>query len=112
EAFVQDVVHFARGLPMAATTAVRLRVNYQLALRPTDAEVAPQLADELLKGVPPDLRPVFEAAAVLRYFNADSLAALLAVPDGSAMYDELRRWPFTRARREGLAVHETMRDVI
>jgi ATP/maltotriose-dependent transcriptional regulator MalT len=113
EALVQDVVHFARGLPMAATTAVRLRVNYQLGtLEPTDAAVAAQLADELLKGVPPDLRPVFEAAAVLRYFNADSLAALLEAPDGSAMYDELRRWPFTRARREGLAVHETMREVI
>jgi ATP/maltotriose-dependent transcriptional regulator MalT len=112
DAFVQEVVHFARGLPMAATTAVRLRVNYQLAVRSTDAEVAAQLADELLKGVPPDLRPVFEAAAVLRSFNADSLAALLEGTDGSAMHDELRRWPFTRARREGLAIHETMREVI
>ncbi len=109
---VQTVVRFARGLPLAATTAVRLWVNHQLTdLQPLGQSAVAELADRLLEGVPAELRPAFEAAAVLRFFNADSLAALLGT-DGKAEYDELRRWPFTRPRREGLAVHDTMREVM
>jgi tetratricopeptide (TPR) repeat protein len=58
------------------------------------------------------MRPAFEAAAVLRYFNADSLAAVLDGADTASLYEELRRWPFTRPRDTGLAVHDTMREVM
>lgn len=110
---VRDIVAFARGLPMAATTAVRLWVSYEQSdLQPAGAGVVADLADRLLQGIPVDMRPAFEAAAVLRTFNADSLGALLDGAGGQALYDELRRWPFTRDRREGLAVHDTMRDVM
>lgn len=110
---VRAVVRFARGLPMAATTAVRLWLNYQLTdLQPVRAGAVADLADRLVEGVPAELRPAFEAAAVLRFFNADSLAALLGDAHWAGCYDELRRWPFTRARREGLAVHDTMREVM
>jgi ATP/maltotriose-dependent transcriptional regulator MalT len=110
---VRDVVAFARGLPMAATTAVRLWAAYQQSdLHPVGAGVVADLADRLLQGVPVEMRPAFEAAAVLRTFNADSLGALLGGEGIQAMYEELRRWPFTRDRREGLAVHDTMREVM
>jgi tetratricopeptide (TPR) repeat protein len=113
DAQVADVVRFARGLPLAATTAVRLWVRYQLSdLQPVGPGAVADLADRLLEGVPGQMRPVFEAAAVLRSFNADSLGALLDGTDVQGLYDELRRWPFTRARREGLAVHDTMREVM
>jgi hypothetical protein len=110
---VAAVVRFARGLPMAATTAVRLWVSYQLTdLQPVGPEAVADLADRLLEGVPAQLRPAFEAAAVLRYFNVDSLAAMLDGADALRLYEELRRWPFTRPREGGLAVHDTMREVI
>lgn len=110
--FVAEVVRFARGLPLAAATVVELYVSYGLAdFRPTDGGVAAQLADKMLDDVPAELRPALEAAAILRAFNADALEAL-EVADASVLYDQLRRLPFTRARREGFAVHETMREVI
>jgi tetratricopeptide (TPR) repeat protein len=110
---VAAVVRFARGLPMAATTAVRLWVNHQLTdLSPVGTGAIADLADRLLEGVPQDTRPAFEAAALVRHFNADVLADVLAADDVGALYEELRRWPFTRARQEGLAIHDTMREVM
>lgn len=113
DAKVREVVAFARGLPLAATTAVRLSITYQLPeLLPTGPRAAADIADQLLQGVPSETRPSLEAAAVLRWFNADSLAALLDTPDAGSLYEELRRWPFTRERAQGLGVHDTLREVI
>jgi tetratricopeptide (TPR) repeat protein len=110
---VAAVVGFARGLPMAATTAVRLWVNHQLTdLSPVGTGAIADLADRLLEGVPQGTRPAFEAAALVRHFNADVLADLLEADDVGGLYEELRRWPFTRVRQEGLAIHDTMREVM
>ncbi|NIO71189.1 MAG: tetratricopeptide repeat protein [Anaerolineae bacterium] len=110
---VEAVVRFARGLPMAATTVVQLWVRHGMedfeAVRP---QVVADLVDRLLEGGPPEMRPAFEVAAVLRYFNADSLQMLLDGGDADRLYAELRRWPFMRSRREGLAVHDTMREMM
>lgn len=112
---VEAIVQFARGLPMAATTVVQLWVKYRAddfqTVRP---RVVADLADRLLEGVPQEMRPAFEVAAVLRYFNVDALEALLEDDKDKAewLYAELRRWPFIRSRREGLAMHDTMREVI
>jgi hypothetical protein len=110
---VEAIVQFARGLPMVATTVVQLWVKYGLedfqTVRP---QVVADLVDRLLEGVPQEMRPAFEAAAVLRYFNVEALDALLDNSNAEGLYAELRRWPFIRSRREGLAVHDTMREMI
>ncbi len=110
---VEAIVQFARGLPMVATTVVQLWVKYGLedfqTVRP---QVVADLVDRLLEGVPQETRPAFEAAAVLRYFNVEALAALLAGNNAERLYADLRRWPFIRSRKEGLAVHDTMREMI
>jgi hypothetical protein len=112
EEFVRDVVRFARGLPVAATTMVELGVTHGFSsLELSNPDMIGDLAERLLRETPPELRPALEGAAVLRYFNSDSLSALIdGAPDN--LYDDLRRWPFTRPRREGLAIHESIRDVI
>jgi len=110
---VEAIVQFARGLPMVATTVVQLWVKYGLeefqTVRP---QVVADLVDRLLEGVPQEMRPAFEAAAVLRYFNVEILNALLESGNAETLYAELRRWPFIRSRKEGLAVHDTMREMI
>jgi len=110
---IEAIVQFARGLPMAATTVVQLWVKYNVqdfqAVRP---QVVVDLVDRLLEGVPQEMRPAFEVAAVLRYFNADALQALLGGSGADRLYAELRRWPFIRPRREGLAIHDTMREIM
>jgi tetratricopeptide (TPR) repeat protein len=110
---VEAIVQFARGLPLVATTVVQLWVKYGAedfqTVRP---QVVADLVDRLLEGVPQEMRPAFEAAAVLRYFNVDSLSAILQGDDAETLYTELRHWPFIRSYREGLAVHDTMREMI
>jgi tetratricopeptide (TPR) repeat protein len=41
-----------------------------------------------------------------------AIHALLESGNPETFYAELRRWPFIRSRREGLAVHDTMREMI
>lgn len=110
---VEAIAQFARGLPMVATTVVQLWVKYGIedfqTVRP---QVVADLVDRLLEGVPQEIRPAFEAAAMVRYFNVDVLAALLENGDADKLYAELRQWPFVRPRREGLAVHDIMREMI
>jgi tetratricopeptide (TPR) repeat protein len=110
---VEEIVQFARGLPMVATTVVQLWVKHGAedfqTVRP---QVVADLADRLLEGVPQETRPAFEAAAALRYFNVDALGAILEGGNPEALYVELRRWPFIRSRKEGLAVHDTMREMM
>jgi hypothetical protein len=110
---VEEIVQFARGLPMVATTVVQLWIKYGMedfqTVRP---QVVADLVDRLLEGVSQTMRPAFEAAAVLRYFNADVLGALLDDGNAEELYAELRQWPFIRSRREGLAVHATMRELM
>lgn len=110
---VEAIVEFARGLPLAVTTVVRLWVKHGVEdLGEVRPQVVADLAERLLEGVPADMRPALEAAAVLRFFNADSLRALIDRGDADALYAELKRWPFIRPRHEGLAVHDTMREVM
>ena len=110
---VEAIVEFARGLPIAAATVVQLWVKHGVEdFHTVKVQVVADLADRLLEGVSPEMRPAFEAAAVLRYFNADSLRALLDEGVADALYAELRRWPFIHPRREGLAVHDTMREMM
>src|SRR6266567_6248252 len=110
---VEAIVEFARGLPMVATTVVQLWVKYGVedfqTVRP---QVVADLVDRLLEGVPNAMRPAFEAAAVLRYFNVDALGAMLDKGNAEELYAELWRWPFIRPRREGFAVHATMRAMM
>jgi tetratricopeptide (TPR) repeat protein len=110
---VEAIVLFARGLPMVATTVVQLWVKYGMGdFQTVRTQVVADLVDRLLEGVPSDMRPAFEVAAVLRYFNAEALHALMEDGNAETLYAELRRWPFVRPRREGLAVHDVMREMI
>ena len=110
---IDAIMQFARGLPIVATTVVQLWVKYGLedfqTVRP---QVVADLVDRLLEGVPQEMCPAFESAAVLRYFNVEALSALLFRSNAETLYTELRRWPFIRSRKEGLAVHDTMREMI
>lgn len=112
---VETIVTFARGLPMVATTVVRLVVEYSAAMGDFQAvrpKVAADLAERVLEDVAPAIRPAFEVAAALRSFNVETLQALLGAEDVERIYAELERWPCIRPRREGLSVQASMRDML
>lgn len=110
---VEAILTFARGLPIVVTSAVRLWVQYGVedfqAVKP---QVVADLVDRLLEGVPPELVSMLEAAAAVRWFNKDILRAVTGQTDVNAVYDELRRFPFTRPRAEGMSLHDTIREII
>lgn len=110
---VKAILEFSRGLPIAATTVVQLWVKYGVEdFHTVKSQVVADLVDRLLEGVPTEIRPAFETAAVLRYFNADSLQALIDSCEIDELYSELKRWPFITPRKNCFAMHDTMREMI
>lgn len=112
---VEAIIHFAKGLPLVVTSAVRLWVKYGVddfqSIKP---EVVSDLVDRLMENVPADVVSVLEVASCLRWFNKELLSAVTGLEKEKidAMYPELRRFPFVRPRVEGLSLHEVVRDLI
>lgn len=109
---VDAIIQFARGLPIAVTTIVQLWIQYGVEdLQTVRAQVVADMVDQLTKGIPERVRPVLKAAATLRWFNEELLSTVIgemALSDD--VYQELRRFPFVRPRREGLALHDSVRE--
>jgi tetratricopeptide (TPR) repeat protein len=110
---VDAIIKFARGLPMVVTSAVQLWVKYGVEdFQSVKAEIVANLVDRLMEGVPSSLIPALEAAAVVRWFDQPILRAVLNKEDVRDVYNELRRFPFVRSRSEGLALHDSVREMM
>lgn len=110
---VEAIIRFARGLPMVVTSAVQLWVKYNVEdFQSVKTEIVANLVDRLMEGVPSTLIPVLEAAAVVRWFDQPILRAVLNKEDVRDVYNELRRFPFIRTRVEGLALHDSVREMM
>ncbi len=110
---VETIVKFARGLPIVVTSAIRLWVLYGIedfqAVKP---QVIADLVDRLMEGIPKEMIPALEAAAIVRWFDQPILRAVMEQDDVRDVYSELRRFPFVRPRVEGLALHDAVREII
>ncbi|MEM1552998.1 MAG: tetratricopeptide repeat protein [Candidatus Bathyarchaeia archaeon] len=110
---VDAIIAFARGLPMVATSAVQLWVKYGVKdFQVVKPQIVANLVDRLMEGVPKELVPALEAAAIVRWFDQPILRAVMKREDVRDLYNELRRFPFVRTRTEGLALHDTLRNII
>jgi ATP/maltotriose-dependent transcriptional regulator MalT len=110
---VDAIIRFARGLPMVVTSAVQLWVKYGVEdFQSVKAEIVANLVDRLMEGVPSNLIPALEAAAAVRWFDQPILRAVTEQEDVRDVYNELRRFPFVRSRSEGLALHDSVREMM
>ena len=110
---VEAIIRFARGLPMVVTSAVQLWVKYGVEdFQSVKVEIVANLVDRLMEGVPDSLIPALEAAAVVRWFDQPILRAVMKQEDVRDIYNELRRFPFVRTRIEGLALHDSVREMM
>jgi tetratricopeptide (TPR) repeat protein len=110
---IQAIIRFARGLPIAVTTAVQLWVKYGVEdFQFVKTEIIANLVDRLIEGVPKELVPALEASATVRWFDQPILRELMKQDDVRNEYNELRRFPFVRTRAEGLALHNAVRELI
>jgi len=109
---VEAVIQFARGLPIAVTSIVQIWVQYGVedfqAVKP---QVVADLVDQLTKGVPDQVRPALKAAGILRWFTKEVLQVVMGETIlRDDVYEELRQFPFVRFRKEGLALHDSVRQ--
>lgn len=111
---IEAIIAFARGLPMVVATAVRLWVKYgqKFNIEEHRAEVYGDVVKRLREGVPSELLSILEAAATVRWFDRPILRAVTKLKDVSAAYEELRRFPFVKSRKEGLSLHDSVREII
>jgi tetratricopeptide (TPR) repeat protein len=110
---VETIIRFARGLPMVVTSAVQLWVKYNVEdFQSVKTEIVANLVDRLMEGIPSNLIPALEAAAVVRWFDQPILRAVTGLEDVRDVYNELRRFPFVRTRVEGLALHDSVREMM
>jgi len=110
---VEAIIRFARGLPMVVTSAVQLWVKYGVEdFQVVKPEIVANLVDRLMEGVPKGMMPALEAAAAVRWFDQPILRAVMAQEDVRDVYNELRHFPFVRARAERLALHDAVREIV
>lgn len=112
---VPRIVGFGAGHPLALTLAARaarLPEAARAAAEPTDAAI-PQLARRYLAGIPDSTtREVLRAACVARRITRGLLRTLSPDDDADALYATLATLPFVSAARDGLAVHEAVREAL
>ncbi len=110
---VEAITRFARGLPIVVTGAIQLWVKYGVedfqAVKP---EIVANLVDRLTEGVPKEMAPFLEAAAIVRWFDQPILRAVTNLSEVREAFNELRRFPFVRSRTEGLAFHDAVREML
>ena len=107
------VNRFVRGHPLSlqlAASAVRERPD-----APEDA-VLPSVVQELaalyLDGLDPTTREVLDATSVLRRVTLSLLAAVLPGQRPQEAFARLDALPFVELGREGLVVHDTVRETV
>ena len=107
------VNRFVRGHPLSlqlAASAIRERPD-----APEDA-VLPTVVQELaalyLDGLDPATREALDATCVLRRVTLSLLGALLPDEPPQAPFTRLAALPFVELGREGLVVHDTVREAV
>ena len=113
DAQAEWVNRFVRGHPLSlqlAASAVRERPDApEDAVLPT---VAQELAELWLDGLDPATREALEATSVLRRITLSLLAALLPGAPPQAAFERLGALPFVELGREGLVVHDSVREAV
>ena len=109
----EGIIEFARGMPLAVTSAVDLMVKYHAKdFQAITPKVINDLAKRLQEDVPDDLRLALQAAAAVRWFDEPILRALIQEFDVTEDYDELQRFPFVVVRDIYFALHDVVRDTL
>ena len=107
------VNRFVHGHPLSlqlAASALRERPDApEDAVLPT---VVQQLAELYLDGLDAATREALDATSVLRRITLSLLGALLPGEPPQAAFERLRALPFVELGREGLVVHDTVREAV
>ena len=103
-----------RGHPLALTIAANSRSHQDPAANREDPyELMSALVHRYLEEVEgDDTRLALEAASVVRRVSRPLLEALCPGLDANRVYEDLSKLSFVEVRRDGLAIHDVVRDAI
>ncbi|MBV1796201.1 winged helix-turn-helix domain-containing protein [Siccirubricoccus sp. G192] len=107
------IIGFAAGHPLALALAARAAQSLSSdGAQPLEV-VIPQLARRYLGDVTDaETREGLRAASIARRVSIGLLRALRPQSDPGALYDRLAALPFVTAMRDGLAMHEAVREAL
>lgn len=107
------IICFVAGHPLALTLAARAAQSPSTDSAQPLEVVIPQLARRYLGEVADgETREALRAASIARRISIGLLRALRPQADPSALYDRLAALPFVTGMRDGLALHETVREAV
>ncbi len=106
DALASRVNRALRGHPLALRLAASTALSDDRVLQPALDE----LAREHLDGMDQRTRRVLDAAGVVRRMTRPLLEAML--PEEGERFDALRQLPFVTRGRDGLIVHEVIRELV
>lgn len=111
-----DITAVAGGNPLALALAADMATQLGIRDFPAAGEwrlAVRGLVEELLRDAPDqDLRSVLEAAAVVRQFDEELLAAVVGKDDITAAFTALCRLSFVRPAEHGLMLHPDIRRIV
>ncbi len=104
---------FTRGYPLALElAAAAFRSQPDLNISGPPAKVLQQLTQAFLAGLPLEYLEVVEAASTVRRVTEPILRAVLDLTETRAVFDTLRDLPFVDVTRDGLMLHDVVRETI
>ncbi|GBG11378.1 helix-turn-helix transcriptional regulator [Paenibacillus agaridevorans] len=114
---IQQIWRYSRGHPLTMSLMALLLSQENSGsfdeAEPGGYETLAYIVNEWLREVPGEhLRPLIEAACVLRRFNQESLSFVLNREMSAAEFYQLIRFSFIRKVDQGWAVHSLMRELV
>ncbi|MGE5701892.1 MAG: LuxR C-terminal-related transcriptional regulator [Clostridia bacterium] len=113
---VQRIWRLSKGHPLTLSLVTfTMKQSSQGETEPStgELETLPFIVNQWLREVPGDhLRPLVEAASVLRHFNQESLSVALGRDIAASEFFQLIRFSFVRKVDRGWTVHSLMRELI
>lgn len=109
-----EINRLARGHPLALRIAAASLVagGGQVSVRTSTTVMVRELTELYLARLDRDTREALEAASVVRRPTVSLLAAMLPAVDPLAAFERLAGLPFVDLDRDGLVLHDTVREVV
>ncbi|MDF2962769.1 MAG: hypothetical protein K0S39_4504 [Paenibacillus sp.] len=113
---VQRIWHYSKGHPLTLSLVTFIAGQSDsngTVTHPGNEHTLPYLVNQWLREVPGDyLRPVVEAASILRHFHQESLSYVMGREISASEFYQLIRFSFIRKVERGWTVHNLMRESV
>ncbi len=111
---IEQTWHSTSGYPLALSLSINLAITENHSLETTNHnDIVTTLTQRWLREIPDaNLRPLIEAACVVRIFNQNSLEKISGKHISETEFHKLQSCSFIRKRNTGWSIHNIVRDAL